>query len=308
VRLGVGDDAALLEVAAGRLLVATADALVEGVHFRRDWTGAEELGWKTLAVNVSDVAAMGAEPLAALISLALPAETEVAWVEALYRGLEACATRYRCALAGGDTVGSPDRIVLHVALLGTVEPERVRTRSGARPGDLVCVTGTLGDSAAGLALLQAGGDIASRPELAPLLRAHRRPAPRLAAARALAADPAVTAMMDLSDGIASDLRHVAARSGLGARVRAAELPISPAARAAAELLGADPGEWALRGGEDYELLFTLAPEAVPRLHALLAGTAATATPVGVMTEEGYVLVQADGTEVALAPEGFAHFG
>jgi thiamine-monophosphate kinase len=308
VRLGVGDDAALLEVAAGRLLVATADALVEGVHFRRDWTGAEDLGWKTLAVNVSDVAAMGAEPLAALISLALPAETEVAWVEALYRGLEACATEYRCALAGGDTVGSPDRIVLHVALLGTVEPERVRTRSGARPGDLVCVTGTLGDSAAGMALLQGGGDVASRPEFAPLLRAHRRPAPRLAAARALAADPAVTAMMDLSDGIASDLRHVAARSGLGARLRAADLPISPAARAAADLLGADPMEWALRGGEDYELLFTLASEALPRLPALLAGTAATATSVGAMTTEGYVLVQADGTEVALAPEGFAHFG
>jgi thiamine-monophosphate kinase len=251
---------------------------------------------------------MGGEPLAALISLALPAETEVAWVEALYRGLEACATAYPCALAGGDTVGSPDRIVLHVALLGTVEPERVRTRSGARPGDLVCVTGTLGDSAAGLALLQAGGEAASRPELAPLLRAHRRPTPRVAAARALAADPAVTAMMDLSDGIASDLRHIAARSGIGARVRAADLPLSPAAGAAALHLGADPLEWALRGGEDYELLFTLVPEALPRLAALLAGTDTTATPVGVMTEEGYTLVQVDGTEAPLAPEGFAHFG
>jgi thiamine-monophosphate kinase len=330
VRLGVGDDGALLEMAPGRLLVATADTLVEGVHFRRDWTAPEDLGWKTLAVNVSDVAAMGGEPLAALISLALPPATEVAWVEALYRGLEACATAYRCALAGGDTVGSPDRVVLHVALLGTVEPERARTRSGARPGDLVCVTGTLGDSAAGLALLQAGGGtaersevvMAARPELAPLLRAHRRPAPRLAAARALAADPAVTAMMDLSDGIASDLRHVAARSrvvgrpapaareagGCGARLRAADLPISPAARAAAELLGADPVEWALHGGEDYELLFTLAPEALPRLAALLAGTETTATPVGEMTEAGYTLVQRDGTEAPLSPEGFAHFG
>jgi thiamine-monophosphate kinase len=316
VRLGVGDDAALLETAPGRLLVATADALVEGVHFRRDWTGPEDLGWKTLAVNVSDVAAMGGEPLAALISLALPPATEVAWVEALYRGLEACATAYRCALAGGDTVGSPDRIVLHVALLGTVEPERVRTRAGARPGDLVCVTGTLGDSAAGLALLRAGGETAAHPEWAPLLRAHRRPAPRLAAARALAADPAVTALMDLSDGIAGDLRHIAERSqvsareagGCGARVRAADLPISPETRAAAALLGTDPVEWALRGGEDYELLFTLAPEALPRLAAILAGTETAATPVGVMTEAGYTLVRPDGTEVPLSPAGFAHFG
>jgi thiamine-monophosphate kinase len=308
VLLGVGDDAALLEVAAGRRVVATADALVEGVHFRRDWTSPEDLGWKALAVNVSDVAAMGGEPLAALISLALPRATEVAWVEAFYRGLEACASEYGCALVGGDTVGSPDRIVLQVALLGTVEPERVRLRSGACPGDRVCVTGTLGDSAAGLALLQAGGELRDRPDFAALLQAHRRPSPRLTAAWILAAEPAVTAMMDLSDGIASDLRHIVAQSGAGARVEAAALPISKAAREAATLLGADPLEWALRGGEDYELLFTVTPETFPRLAALLTGAGVTATAVGVITASGYTLVTPDGDEQPLSPEGFAHFG
>jgi thiamine-monophosphate kinase len=308
VRLGIGDDAALLEVAVGRQVVATADALVEEVHFRCDWTSPEDLGWKALAVNVSDVAAMGGEPLAALISLALPRATEVAWVEALYRGLEACASEYRCALVGGDIVGSPDRIVLQVALLGTVEPERVRLRSGARPGDVVCVTGTVGDSAAGLALLQAGGDLPDRPEFAALLLRHRHPTPRLAAARVLAAEPAVTAMMDLSDGIASDLRHIITRSGAGARVEAAALPISEAARAAAALLGANPLDWALWGGEDYELLFTLAPDALPRLASLLADTGVTAAPVGVITEGGYLLVTPDRDAQPLSPEGFAHFG
>jgi thiamine-monophosphate kinase len=283
-------------------VVATADALVEEIHFRRDWTGPEDLGWKALAVNVSDILAMGGEPFAALISVALPSATDPGWVEALYQGLAACAEEYDCALVGGDTVGSPERIFLNVALLGTAEPGRVRTRSGARPGDRVCVTGALGDSAAGLALLRAGSH--AYPAL---LDAHRRPRPRRLAARALAAEPAVTAMMDLSDGIASDLRHIVTASGVGARLDAGALPLSTAARAAAADLGADPIEWALRGGEDYELLFTIRPEAVARLPRILAGTGVTATAVGEITAAGYLLVGPDGREEPLAPEAFAHF-
>jgi thiamine-monophosphate kinase len=302
VRQGIGDDAALLEVWPGRQVVATADALVEEVHFRRDWTRAEDLGWKALAVNVSDVLAMGGEPLAALVSLALPSSTDPAWVERLYRGIAACAGAYGCAVVGGDTVGSPERIFLHVAVLGTAEPDRVRRRSGARPGDRVCVTGTLGDSAAGLARLRHGWI-----EPSPLLDAHRRPRPRRAAARALSREPAVTAMMDLSDGIASDLRHIAAASGVGARLFAADLPISPAARQTAADLALDATAWALRGGEDYELLFTITPKAAARLPEILAETDTAARIVGEITASGYLLVHPDGREEPLSPDAFDHF-
>lgn len=325
VTLGIGDDAALLEVPADRSLVATVDTLVEEVHFRRAWTGPQDLGWKSLAVNVSDIAAMGAEPLAAFLSLALPAAIEVAWVEAFTRGMEACAREYGCALAGGDTVRSPQQIAITVALLGTVERGRALLRSGARVGDAVCVTGTLGDSAAGLALLQQGaGDrvlgaganqtspnTEQRPPnpdpFAPLLAAHHRPRPRLAAARALAVSAEVTAMMDLSDGLASDIRHLATRSGVGARIWRPALPISGDARAAGSALGVEPAEWALHGGEDYELLFTLPPAAVEPARALLSPLGVPLTVVGEIVAEAVLLVEADGREVFLEPAGFAHF-
>jgi thiamine-monophosphate kinase len=324
VVLGIGDDAALLDLPPERQLVATMDTLVEEVHFRRDWTGPEDLGWKSLAVNVSDIAAMGAEPLAAFLSLALPAETDVAWVEAFTRGMEQCAREYGCAIAGGDTVRSPRHLTLTVTLLGTVERDRALLRSGARLGDAVCVTGTLGDSAAGLALLEQGVrcsvfGVGSGPvpntehrtsntaPFAPLLAAHHRPRPRLQAARALAASGGVTAMMDLSDGLASDLRHLAARSGVGARVRREALPISAAARAAAAALGIDPTDWALHGGEDYELLFTLPLSVVEATRQSLSALGTSMTAVGEIVPVGLGLIEADGREVALEPVGFKHF-
>ncbi len=313
VTLGIGDDAALLEISPDRSLVSTIDTLVEEVHFRRDWTGPEDLGWKALAVNVSDVAAMGAEPLAAFLSLALPGEIEVEWVEAFTHGMADCAREYGCVIAGGDTVRSPKYVVITVSLLGTVERGRALLRSGARVGDLLCVTGTLGDSAAGLALLMAGdleiapSKEAARPEFASLLTAHRRPRPRLQVARRLATFGAITAMMDLSDGLASDVRHLAARSGVGVRVRRADLPLSEAARAAGAALGIDPADWALHGGEDYELLFTVAPSALDSVRVQLLSSDLPFTVVGEIVEDGIWLVEADGLQVTLKPGGFAHF-
>jgi thiamine-monophosphate kinase len=325
VTLGIGDDAALLEVPPERQLVATVDTLVEEVHFRRDWTGPEDLGWKSLAVNVSDVAAMGAEPLAAFLSLALPENTEIAWIEAFIRGLEACACDYACVIAGGDTVRSPLPLAITVTLLGTVERGRGLLRSGARVGDALCVTGTLGDSAAGLALLQKGVGCSvsgvrsdsvpnthhrtpNTVDFAPLLAAHHRPRPRLEAARALAASGGVTAMMDLSDGLASDIRHLATRSDVGVRIQREALPISDAARAASSEIGVDPTDWALHGGEDYELLFTLPLSAVEPARELLSARGAPMTVVGEIVSEGLRLVEVDGRQVALEPAGFAHFG
>jgi thiamine-monophosphate kinase len=312
VTLGIGDDAALLEVPADRSLVATLDTLVEDVHFRRDWTGPEDLGWKSLAVNVSDIAAMGAEPLAAFLSLALPPETEVGWVEVFARGMAECAREYRCQIAGGDTVRSPERVMITVTLLGTVERGKAVLRSGAQVGDCLCVTGTLGDSAAGLAILQQRGGSADprgrkSRTIDALLAAHRRPRPRLDAARALAASGQVTAMMDLSDGLASDARHLAARSGVGARVWREALPISEAARTVAPLLGADPADWALHGGEDYELLFTVPPASLDLVRERLRPLNVPVTVVGEIVEEGVWLEEGNGRAVSLEPKGFAHF-
>jgi thiamine-monophosphate kinase len=307
VGLGIGDDAAVLAVPEGREVVATADALVEEVHFRRDWTGPGDLGWKALAVNVSDVGAMGAAPLAALICAALPPELEVEWVEALYQGLRECAAAYGCPVVGGDTVRSAGGIMLSVTALGSLPAGRAVIRAGARTADLLCVTGTLGDSAAGLALLHAGETPQSRPEYAPLFAAHRRPRPPVAAALALAGT-GVRGMLDLSDGLASDLQRLAAASGTGARVEEERLPISFLARRAADELGVMPEEWALRGGEDYEYLFTVPPERFPSLPPLLGPLGVTATIIGEVRREGLVLAQADGTETTLPPPGFAHFG
>jgi thiamine-monophosphate kinase len=365
VTLGIGDDAALLGLPPGTELVATIDGLIEEVHFRRDWTKPEELGWKALAVNVSDLGAMGARPLGCMVTLAVPAATPVRWIERLYRGLAECAAAYGCPLVGGDTVRAPTHLALSVAALGTVRAGKVVRRSGAQAGDLVCVTGVLGDSGAGLALLEAGrgqpresavqllGDVSSGSatpgeedrerglesaaearrsrdsgkmpkageetgggftpsarvagkRYAPLVEWHRTPRPPVAAGAMLAETGLATAMMDLSDGLASDLGHLARASGVGALVEAERLPISDAARRAARELGVDPVEWALYGGEDYQLLFTVRPERFAEVPPVLGPLRVAATIVGRIGGRG-VRLRSGGRTAALRPRGFKHF-
>jgi thiamine-monophosphate kinase len=306
VRRAIGDDAALLAPPPGTELVATIDGLVEEVHFRRDWSKPEDLGWKSLAVNLSDLGAMGARPLAALVSLALPPDTAVSWIDRLYQGLAECGARYGCAVAGGDTVRSPRGIAISVAALGTVPSGRAVLRSGASVGDLVCVTGVLGDSGAALALLGRGGRVP--PRYRPVIEWHVRPAPPVRAGAALAETGLATAMMDLSDGLASDLRHIAKASGVGARIDARRLPISDAARLAAADLGVDPVEWALHGGEDYQLLFTVPRERFPDVPPALGPLGVAATIIGEVTRRGVTVLDGEGRPRPLRPAGFAHFG
>lgn len=306
VTLGIGDDAALFQPTPGCLLVATADMLVEEVHFRRDWTTARDLGWKSLAVNVSDCAAMGAEPRFALVCIGLEPDTPVEWTEELYAGMQDLAGRLGVRIAGGDTVRSHHQQVIAVTVVGEVEPDRVATRAGARPGDALVVTGTVGDSGAGCAALLAGPDWATRVPAA-VLDAHRRPWPRVAEARAAIATGGVTALIDLSDGLASDIRRIGEQSGVGAEIDAGAIPVSAACREAAGLLGRDPLDFALRGGEDYELLFAVAPERVPDVCAAIAATGTPATVVGAVTPAGFSLRTPDGARVPLPGAGFEHF-
>ena len=308
VLVGPGDDAAVVAWPAGQLLLLTTDTLVEDVHFRRRTATLRDVGAKALAVNISDIAAMGGEPRFALLALACPAECTVDEIDELYAGLGEVARRYGVDLVGGDTCATPDRIVLTIALAGGVEGSPL-TRSGARPGDAILVTGTLGGSAAGLAALEHGSPAVPAAAAAEVHRAHRRPVPRVAEGRLIRASGAATAMIDVSDGLATDLGHIAEESRVGARVRLAALPVSDATRQVARALERSAWSWAVSGGEDYELLFTAAPDRAAALAARV--TAETGTPVSAIGEirpagERLTYVDNAGRPVDV-DAGFEHF-
>jgi thiamine-monophosphate kinase len=309
VRVGIGDDAAVLEPSPGCLLVATTDLLLEDVHFRRRYAEPADIGWKALAVNLSDIAAMGARPRWALVALACPRATTLDEVDAFYEGLLALSGEHEVALVGGDTAASPGGWVVNLTVLGeAVHPPRLR--AGARPGDVVAVTGTLGRAAAGLAVLERRAAPAGLPPevLAEVTEAHLRPRPRVAEGRWLGAAPGVTALIDLSDGLATDLTHIAEESQVGARVQLDRLPLAESTRTVARALGADPVAWATGGGEDYELLLTCGPERFAELQAGLArATGTSLTPIGEIVEDRTVsFVDTRGRARAVAP-GFEHF-
>ncbi|MCR4418882.1 MAG: thiamine-phosphate kinase [Clostridia bacterium] len=304
--VGPGDDAAALEITPGRWLLATTDILVEGVHFRSDWAEAWQVGYKSLAVNVSDIAAMGGSPTYALISLALPGELSAAWVEGFYQGLERCALRWGIKIVGGDTVAAP-QVVVTVTLLGEVEAGRALTRAAGRPGDILAVTGDLGAAAAGLHELENPGPVSSAARSS-VLRRHLLPAPRVREGAILAGTPGIGAVIDLSDGLARGAWEVATACGLGAEVYAERLPVSAFTREVARGHGRDPLEWALYGGEDYELLFSVRPSEFAALRDRIrnaCGTPVTAVGCLLPREAGIVLCR--GQSRLTLGKGYEHF-
>lgn len=310
VRIGIGDDCAVLEPTPGAVLLATTDLLLEDVHFRRRYAGPADIGWKAMAVNVSDIAAMGGRPRWALVALACPAATSLSEVDAFYEGARALAAPHDVAIVGGDTSSSPAGWLVNVTVLGETRLAPV-LRSGARPGDVVAVTGTLGASAAGLALLdrETAPPVIGAAARAAAIEAHLRPRPRAREGRWLAASGGVTAMIDLSDGLATDLTHVADESGVGARVTLPRLPIADAARELAAALDGDAIAWATGGGEDYELLVTCAPGDFARLRdGCAAETGIPLTAIGeiVAAADGIRFVDDAGRERPVG-RGFEHF-
>jgi len=259
--LGIGDDGAVLPAPDGRV-VASTDLLVEGRHFRRDWSAATDIGVKAAAQNLADIAAMGASPTVLLLGLAVPGELAAAWVVAVAEGMAAECARAGAMIAGGD-VTSSDSVMLAITALGSLAGRDPVTRAGARPGEVVAISGPVGQSAAGLALLQAGLDTLSaafEPELLRLVTAHQRPQPDYAAGPAAAAAGA-TSMIDVSDGLVADLGHIADASGVRLDVESVSLPGTGALTSAAARLGADWRDWALGGGEDHALAATFPQEA-----------------------------------------------
>jgi thiamine-monophosphate kinase len=312
VVLGVGDDAALLDPGAGAWLVATCDAQIEGRHFIHGVATPEEIGHKALAVNLSDIAAMGAEPLWALISLHLPASVEVEFLDRVYAGLRALASRHGVALVGGNVASTEGPLALDVTLLGRVRGGAAVPRSGARPGDALVVTGTLGAAAAGvLAFVTRAGEEPPAVGAAALRRAREAmvtPVPRIAAGQALGTSGVVGAMLDISDGLASDLGHICAASGVGALLEAEAIPVDAAATEVAHACALDPLALALHGGEDYELLCAVRPEGVQLALDAVARSGGAAAVIGRVTEagDGMLMRTGDGTIRTVKPRGWDH--
>ncbi len=309
VIVGIGDDAAVVEAGTGSQVLTT-DMLVEDVHFERTFVSPRDLGAKAIVVNVSDVAAMAASPRYALVSLGIPSELEAAWVIELVGGMRAACQEYALTLVGGDT-DRADRIVISVTVVGEVAPGRALTRAGAHPGDLIVVTGSLGAAAGGFALSRAHPSKVGRALTSAwgreLLDAFARPVARVGEGQTLQ-QAGATAMMDVSDGLAKDLSRLCAESGVGARVELARVPVAPALRPAAELLGFDPLELALSGGEDYELLATIDVTNLELARRELDERfGVTLTDVGVIIEDGLVAVDPGGETVPLEPRGWDHF-
>lgn len=299
IEQGIGDDAAVIRVDSHTLLWAS-DMLVEGVHFRLDWIDPASLGWKALAVNLSDIAAMGGAPVGALLSIALTPEAAGVWLDAFLEGWRECAQTYGVALLGGDTNRAP-QITIDVSVLGTTDGAPV-LRKGAHAGDRILVTGALGASRAGLEALLAGEP--SRVDLTP----HFRPLPRLQVGQ-LARQLGANAMMDLSDGLAADLPKLLRASGKGAIVRLAQLPVHPEASRWAQYRGVEPTLFAYAGGEDYELLITAPPDAARQmLEQLPQQTGVPLTPIGEVIEPPELwLEHPDGRRESPTPTGWDHF-
>ncbi|HHV72456.1 MAG TPA: thiamine-phosphate kinase [Clostridia bacterium] len=308
VVLGIGDDAAVLKQDGSKLLLATTDTMTEGIHFLFSTTSPEQLGYKSLTVNVSDIAAMGGLPTAALVSLTLPKKIECNWVNSLYRGIKEACNVYGVNLVGGDTVSSLGGITLTVTLLGEVEPDCLIRRSGAKPGDLLGVTGPLGGSAAGLRLLSLELNRDLKGAEAALAR-HLKPEARLWAGRNLAKTGKVHSLNDISDGLCSEVLEIAEASGVGVVLNARDIPVDPAAWEIAEYTGDDPLDWALYGGEDYELVFSFSPEGKGEIEAALAEAGCSLRIIGeiVRDREKKFINFPDGRLRPLKALGYNHF-
>jgi len=303
VHRGIGDDAAEVELPAGHHLLTSTDLLLEKIHFDFAWTSAGDLGRKAVAVNLSDIAAMGGMPRFLYIGLACPADTEVAQLDALVDGVLAEAAEHGVALVGGDTCRSPGPWIISVTIEGSVPAGQAIGRGGARVGDAVLVSGTLGDSALALALWQHGAT--PHPYL---VARHNRPTPRVVLGRALAETGLPTAMIDLSDGVASDLGHILRASGVGAELDGAAVPLSPVFREHRE----HQPQWldlALAGGEDYELLCTVPAVHLETVQALGTRTGVPLSVIGTVTDAaaGLRLRGVDGVVRPLRMRGYEHF-
>lgn len=302
VEVGIGDDAAVTRPTDGCFTLTTTDMLVEGVHFDLSLCDPITLGRKSLSVNLSDIAAMGGEPRYFLLSMAIPPSFPVAFLDDFTKGMLQRADEFGVGLIGGDTSSSKGGLVLSVTVIGEQQPERIVQRNGAKPGDLIFVTGSLGDSALGLELLKRGERSGSAAER------HLDPLPRVREGMALAAARIPTAMIDVSDGLAADLGHVLENSSVSARLLVHKIPLSTFFREKYATLSDEALSLALAGGEDYELLFTAPFSREDEVYSLFKQLGTAVTLIGEITAgSGLFLITEEGREYKIAKKGYNHF-
>jgi len=306
--IGIGDDAAALKVSSSKILLVTTDMLLEEIHFDLSFTDFRSLGWKSAAANLSDIAAMGGVPRYCLTSIGIPDHISVEQIKDFYRGFHSLMKSHKTVLVGGDTCHSSQGMVISVTVLGEIEKTKMLARSGAKPGDRIFVTGTLGGSAAGLDILKNGikgqKSKSKTAEAKRLIKKHISPIARIAEGRAIALSGCASAMIDISDGLSSDLSHICEQSGVGAEIRSDRLPISPSLMKLSGRLTMPVLFYALSGGEDYELLFTVPPGKMKRLESLNISV----TEIG-MIKQGKTVILLDGRnrKSRLQPCGYDHF-
>jgi thiamine-monophosphate kinase len=300
----IGDDAFVGRLSNKHLMVVTKDMLVENIHFKREWCTPRQLGWKSMAVNLSDLASMGkCRPLYAFIGLALPPDTSVDYVDKLYTGMMDIGDKYGLTIAGGDTVSNEKNIVISITLVGEIEQKYVLTRGCAQVGDILLVSGTLGDSAGGLHLLQKGMDT-TESYTRYLIKKHLLPQPRFDISVPLATSGKLTGMIDASDGLAASVTFITQASRVGARIDMEKLPISKALRTLSRKdTTVNPEFMAITGGEDYELVFTVPRRHLGEIQRRCPGIVA----VGEITKDSSVRYYLHGVEQSLHTAGFQHF-
>ncbi|PRZ00061.1 thiamine-phosphate kinase [Marinilabilia salmonicolor] len=305
---GIGDDCAIMPLDDQYNQIVTTDLLIEDIHFLRSAITPFDLGYKALAVNLSDIAAMGGTPSASFLSIALPADTEVEYMDQVMEGYRSLSEKYRVPLLGGDTTKSPDKIVINVCVTGKVLKGKAKLRSSAMTGDYICVSGPLGDSAAGLNMLL--NNINPDNQTKNLISWHNRPEPAITEGLWLGRQEGVNAMMDISDGIASDLKHILTRSGKGAVIHLENIPLSEALRATSRNNTIDVLKFALSGGEDYRLLFTVQSQDFEKIKKDYNKHFQTPlTCIGKITEEnpGEIMWMQENRPFVFQKGGFNHF-
>jgi thiamine-monophosphate kinase len=299
---GIGDDVAIIRSASGKVLLVTTDLLLEGVHFNLAHTDPVALGKKALAANLSDIAACGGIPTAFVVSLAIPVETEVDFVKALYEGMMEQAMQFNCSLIGGDT-SRGEKLMISITLLGEAKKEKIVYRHGAKEGDQIFVTGHVGDAALGLEQVKRG------EQEGYFIEQHLDPTPRVREGQEIARQGLATAMIDISDGLVADLGHMLEASRVGAQVHISKLPLSEQYRKAIEQYQSDRYQLALAGGEDYELLFTAPAERAQEIKKLATELGTPMTLIGEIVEasQGVKVLWEDGKAYPIEQKGHDHF-
>jgi len=302
---GIGDDCSVYRSTRDLVTLFTTDMLIEDIHFQRAVTPPDKLGRKSIAVNLSDIAAMGGSPKEALISIAIPDRVPVEYLDSVYEGMKSMAREFDVNLLGGDTTSSPSHLVINVALVGEAREQEILYRSGAERDDVIFLTGPVGSAAAGLDLLLENRSFSGREAL---LDAHLDPHPHVEAGRIISGQRVAHSLIDVSDGLAGDLGHICAESGVGAVIEEGKMPTTELFRAYCERFKLDPVPLTINVGEDYVLLGTVPEKAESKLEKALRAGGCDYFPIGkIVAEPGLRLLARDGSVRAIKPSGWNHF-